>query len=164
MNQQQIALIIAQVIAAVNSDKSIVKAQKRGAKRRDYGTVVKAKPYAPKNTAVELEPKADRQVKRLAAITKGFQKMGLAIVFDKNTGRFDNVKSYKMWVSEGRRVIKGQHGVMGLFHISQTQTDVAPAMPSLEGHVITRLPITAPELGAKVVARSLSELSQLIPA
>lgn len=164
MNQQQIALIIAQVIAAVNSGKSPKIAQKRGAKRRDYGVVKARKPYAPKLSPVVLEPKADRQVKRLAAITKGFQKMGLAIVFDKNTGRFDNVKSYKMWVSEGRRVIKGQHGVMGLFHVSQTQTDVVPAMPSTEGVVVTKLPITAPELGAKVVARSLSDLSTLIPA
>ena len=35
-----------------------------------------------------------------------------------------NVKPFKAWVQDGRVVRKGQHGVKGLFHI--TQTDPIP--------------------------------------
>ncbi len=31
-----------------------------------------------------------------------------------------NVKPFKAWMQEGRMVKKGEHGIRGLFHISQT--------------------------------------------
>jgi len=156
MTNAEIAKITAAVIAALGVAKP----------KKNYGTVAKKKAYAPKNTVAVLEPKADRQMKRLALIGKGFERRGITVTFDKNTGKFDNVKPYKVWVLEGRRVRRGEHGVQGLFHISQTDVDVAPALPSTEGVIVTKLPITAPELGAKVPAKlgSLSELSVLIPA
>lgn len=117
MNQAQIAQITAAIIAALGT----VKAQKRGAPRRNYGVVAKRESYKPKNTTVELPAKQDRQLQRLAKIGRGFARKGIKVTFDKDTGRFDNVKPYKSWISEGRVVSKGQHGVMGMFHISQTE-------------------------------------------
>ena len=32
-----------------------------------------------------------------------------------------NVLPYKGWIAQGRVVMKGQHGVRGLFHITQTE-------------------------------------------
>jgi len=44
-----------------------------------------------------------------------------------------NVKPFKSWLNDGRIVRKGQRGVRGLFHITQTDAlpGKAPAKPSL---------------------------------
>jgi hypothetical protein len=41
-----------------------------------------------------------------------------------------NVRPFKQWLEQGRMVRKGQHGIRGLFHISQTDV-IAPAKPAI---------------------------------
>ncbi len=44
-----------------------------------------------------------------------------------------NVKPFKAWLDEGRMVKKGEHGIRGLFHISQTsELPKAPAKPAVK--------------------------------
>jgi len=96
MTNAEIAKITAAVIAALGATAA--------KPRKDYGKVAKKTPYKAKNSTVELEPKADRQLQRLSRIAAGFKRRGIDVTFDKATGRFNNVKAYKMWVMEGRRV------------------------------------------------------------
>jgi hypothetical protein len=59
-----------------------------------------------------------------AAIVAGFKRMGITdvILLDRDHPEKPfNVKSYNAWLAEGRQVDKGQHGIRGLFHISQTK-------------------------------------------
>lgn len=118
---------IAQVVAAVM-------AQMGNAKRK-YPAVKAHVAYKAKSKA-SVDPVVDRRLARLAKIARGFKKMGVSITFDQVTGRFDNVKPYKLWLADGRIVRKGQHGVSGMFHVSQT--DVLPVMtkPEMTADVI----------------------------
>jgi hypothetical protein len=59
-----------------------------------------------------------------AGILSAFKKRGYkdAILRDaSDPSKPHNVRSYKLWLEQGRRVRKGEKGVMGLFHISQTE-------------------------------------------
>jgi hypothetical protein len=42
------------------------------------------------------------------------------------------IKPFKAWMNEGRMVRKGEHGIRGLFHVSQTDP-VVQAKPAPKG-------------------------------
>jgi hypothetical protein len=65
--------------------------------------------------APAISAPADKLAQRHAAILKGFQRKGF-----KDAKLFVDIKPFKGWLTEGRQVRKGQHGIKGLFHISQT--------------------------------------------
>src|SRR5512143_3066281 len=66
----------------------------------------------------------DRFARKDKAILRGFAKKGIknAVLMDRTdpTKAF-NVRPFKGWVALGRIVKKGEHGVRGLFHESQTE-------------------------------------------
>lgn len=57
------------------------------------------------------------------AIVSGFKRKGISDVTLMNRAdpkaKF-NVRPYRGWLEQGRQVRKGEHGVRGLFHVSQT--------------------------------------------
>jgi hypothetical protein len=120
MTNTEIATITAAVIAALN-----------GSKARKYPAVKPAKAYAPKLSKAEVSPSADRSLKRRASVARGFARKGIKVTFVNETGRFDNVKPYKVWLGEGRIVRRGEHGVKGLFHISQCDVYTGPTVTDL---------------------------------
>ena len=59
------------------------------------------------------------------SLVQGFKRRGIPVDQIVLMNRADpkaayNVKPFKLWLQEGRMVRKGQHGIRGLFHISQT--------------------------------------------
>lgn len=66
----------------------------------------------------------DKFARKDKAILRGFAKKGIknAVLMDRTdpTKAFD-VRPFKGWVAVGRIVKKGEHGVRGLFHVSQTE-------------------------------------------
>jgi hypothetical protein len=75
------------------------------------------------STKVAVEDKNAKFATKDASLKRTFTRRGIKDVtlLDRNdpTKPF-NVKPYKAWQAEGRLVKKGEHGVKGLFHISQT--------------------------------------------
>lgn len=66
-------------------------------------------------------------------ILKGFTRKGIkdVVLMDRSDrSKTFNVKPFKAWIADGRIVRKGQHGVQGLFHISQTELIVQAAAPT----------------------------------
>ena len=62
--------------------------------------------------------------KRDAATIRAFARKGIkdVVLMDRSDAKKPfNVRPFKAWVEVGRVVVKGQHGVHGLFHISQTK-------------------------------------------
>ena len=117
MTKTEIATIVAAVTAALNAKKSPVKPVKLAQSKSG------------------VDAKTDRVLTRRASVARGFARKGIKVTVVNETGRFDNVKPYKVWLSEGRIVMKGQHGVKGLFHVSQTDVYVAPKLPENVTHV-----------------------------
>lgn len=69
-----------------------------------------------RNVTKASEP-IDRKAAYEAAVMKGFvRKLGKSADIQLRV----NVLPYKAWLENGRVVRKGEHGVRGLFHISQT--------------------------------------------
>src|SRR5262249_20377643 len=71
------------------------------------------------------------------ALVAGFKRRGIPVaeitLMDRNDPKKPyNVKPFKAWLTEGRMVRKGQYGIRGLFHISQTDV-IAPAKPAPKG-------------------------------
>ncbi len=70
------------------------------------------------------KPTGDKFARKDKAILRGFAKKGIknAVLMDRTdpTKAF-NVRPFKGWVALGRIVKKGEHGVRGLFHESQTE-------------------------------------------
>lgn len=123
-NTQLVQAVTAAVIAAIGQPA-----------KRKFPAVKQHVAYKAKSVA-PVDARADRQMNRLAKIAKGFSKMGVVVTFDKATGRFDNVKPFKTWMLEGRIVRKGQHGVMGMFHVSQTDEFKAPTKAEMTAEVV----------------------------
>ena len=115
MTNTQIATITAAVIAALNGSK------------KSYPAVKARKPYVNHRISKAVaDPKLDRALSRRAAIARGFARKGIKVTFVNETGRFENVKPYKVWLAEGFVVRRGEHGVKGLFH--STQCDPLPVV------------------------------------
>ena len=70
-------------------------------------------------------------------MVNGFRRRGIPldqiVLMDRNDrSKPHTIKPFKQWMAEGRMVRKGQHGIRGLFHISQTDV-IAPAKPAPKG-------------------------------
>ena len=119
MTNNDIATIVQSVVAALKSTKT-----------KQYPAVKARKPYVNHRISKAIaDPKLDRALSRRAAIARGFARKGIKVTFVNETGRFDNVKPFKMWLAEGLIVRRGEHGVRGLFHSSQCEQYIAPALP-----------------------------------
>jgi hypothetical protein len=78
----------------------------------------------PKNSFGKFDPVSkDRQLLNTFA-RRGFKDVVLMDRSDKS--KPFNIKPYKLWLAEGRIVRRGEKGVRGLFHITQTDP-IAPA-------------------------------------
>jgi hypothetical protein len=78
---------------------------------------------APKAASIST-PGNSLEVKDRSLIA-GFKRRGIPVdqikLMDRSNPKAEfNVKPFKLWMQEGRMVRKGQHGIKGLFHISQT--------------------------------------------
>ena len=125
MTNNEISAIVLAVTAALNASK-----------KKQYPAVKARVAYRnPRVSRAEVKPQVDRSLARRSAIARGFARKGIKVTFVNETGRFDNVKPFKMWLAEGLIVRKGEHGVKGLFHSSQCQQYIAPALPSGELHI-----------------------------
>lgn len=83
--------------------------------------------------------KTDRRIKWLNAVQKGFARKGVKLAWDAKKGRFLDTNSYKDWLAAGRQVKKGEHGVKGVFHVTQTEpmdkaAMVAGAQAAIRAH------------------------------
>jgi hypothetical protein len=97
---------------------------------------------SPQPAQAQTKPKAT-PAEKLAwkdkSLIAGFKRRGFqdVVLMDRNdpTKPF-NVKPFKLWLASGRLVRKGEHGVRGLFHITQTDPlpspKTAPAQPKTE--------------------------------
>ena len=125
MTNSEISTIVAAVTAALNASK-----------KKQYPAVKPRVAYRnPRVSKADVAPKVDRNLQRRASIARGFARKGIKVTFVNETGRFDNVKPFKMWLAEGLIVRRGEHGVKGLFHSSQCEQYIAPALPSGELHI-----------------------------
>jgi hypothetical protein len=111
LDQDQLSQIVSAVISAL---------QVQGGSAK-----VAAPQY--KNTFGKFDPIAkDRQLLNIFS-RRGFKDV---VPMDRaDQSKPFNVKPYKAWINEGRVVRRGERGVRGLFHI--TQTDVIPAKPEM---------------------------------
>lgn len=103
---QTVAVAVARALSAMNNTPAPV--MKPKAKK-----VVADGPKAQKINLVQKDKK----------ILAGFAKLGIkdVVLMDRNNKQKPfNVKPFQAWKADGRIVRKGQHGVMGLFHVSQT--------------------------------------------
>ncbi len=69
------------------------------------------------------------------ALISGFKRKGIPIdqikLMDRSNPKAEyNIKPFKAWLAEGRMVKKGEHGIRGLFHVSQT-SELPKAKPAL---------------------------------
>jgi hypothetical protein len=110
-DQSQLAQIVSAVIQAL---------QVQGQSAAPNGATPKAK------YGNSLEHKDRRLLHSFAK--RGFKDVVLMDRADKSKPY--NIRPYKGWIELGRRVRKGERGVMGLFHIDQTDV-IAPAKPAL---------------------------------
>lgn len=122
MTNMEIAHIVASVIAALDSRNASQPSQKA------------SKP-------VKMT-KSDRLASKDQQILRGFARKGIkgVVLMDRSDkSKPFNVKPFQAWIAEGRVVKKGQHGVRGLFHVSQTealpQTEKAAPQPKAEDSV-----------------------------
>jgi hypothetical protein len=106
----------------------------------------KANNTQPVNGAAPKVTQAERLAHKDRALLSTFARRGFkdVVLLDRNdpTKPF-NVKPFQAWIKEGRLVRKGEHGVRGLFHISQTEP-VTPAPKAAK---------EAPKPGLKVTAK-----------
>ena len=116
LNEVQLAQIVGAVLKALQTQ----------------GGAASPKP-APqyRNTFGHFDPvQKDRQLLNSFA-RRGFKDVVLMDRSDKS--KPFNVKPYKVWLSEGRVVRRGEKSTKGLFHVSQTDvvgaTKIAPASP-----------------------------------
>ncbi len=88
-----------------------------------------AKPavFLPKGSKAASSDLASKDARIVAAfVRKGFK----VTLMDRNDPKLPyDVRPYKGWLEVGRVVRKGQHGVRGLFHITQTDMINPPASP-----------------------------------
>jgi hypothetical protein len=118
---------IAQILAAVNQ------------------TQTQTKGGSPRKSKADLLSAKDK------SLVAGFSRKGFkdVVLMDRTdpTKPF-NVRPFNGWVSNGRMVRKGERGVRGLFHISQTEpVTAAPKEPKVEAK-----PVAVAGLSAKTLA------------
>lgn len=122
MTNTQIQAITAAVIAALKTSNVAKK----------YPAVKARKPYVNSRiSAAVVDPKLDRVLKRRSSVAAGFKRKGIIVTFVNETGRFENVKPYKLWLADGLVVRRGEHGVKGLFHASQCEKYTGPTKADL---------------------------------
>jgi len=103
---------------------------------------------APKPAAM-AQP-LDRLAQKDRSLIAGFKRRGIKeadiVLMDRNDPKKPfNVKPYKLWMQEGRMVQKGQHGIKGLFHISQT-SEIAPKAQPKAAPKAKAKPVKQPQL------------------
>jgi hypothetical protein len=99
------------------------------------------------NGAAPKATQADRLAHKDRSLLSTFARRGFkdVVLLDRNdpTKPF-NVKPFQAWIKEGRLVRKGEHGVRGLFHITQTEpVTKAPAKPKEGPKVAAKKPAKA---------------------
>ena len=119
LDQDQLSQIVAAVL-------NVLKVQ--GAASKD------AAPVARVGNSLEQKDKA---------LVNGFRRKGIPldqiVLMDRNDkSKPFTIKPFKQWMAEGRMVRRGEHGVRGLFHISQTDV-IAKAKPALKGKAKPKL-------------------------
>ena len=110
LNEVQLAQIVGAVLKAL---------QTQGAASKD------AAPVARVGNSLEQKDKA---------LINGFRRKGIPLAEIVLMDRSDKskpftIKPFKAWMEQGRMVRKGERGVRGLFHVSQTDV-IAPAKPA----------------------------------
>ena len=107
----------------------------------------KANNAQPVNGAALKATQAERLAAKDRSLLMGFARKGFkdVVLLDRNdpTKPF-NVRPFKGWLDQGRLVRKGERGIRGLFHISQTEpVTKAPAKPKEGPKVVAKKPARA---------------------
>jgi hypothetical protein len=128
LTQEQLAALIANVVSQVMQGQS-------------------AAPKAP-----AISSPVDRLAQKDRSLVAGLRRKGIKEADIKLMNRADpkaefNVRPFKGWLELGRQVRKGERGIRGLFHISQT--DVIKASPAKAQPVV---PAEQQQLFAKAKA------------
>jgi hypothetical protein len=95
--------------------------------------VLKVQGAASKDAAPQAKAGNSLEAKDRALIA-GFKRKGIPVdqivLMDRNDkSKPYSIKPYRAWMAEGRQVRKGEKGIRGLFHQSQTDV-IAPTKPS----------------------------------
>jgi hypothetical protein len=111
LNQVQLSQIVGAVLAALRTE--------------GQGSAPKAAPAAKADNSLEAKDRA---------LVAGFKRKGIPldqiVLMDRNDkSKPYTIKPFKQWLAEGRMVKKGEHGIRGLFHVSQT-SELPKAKPS----------------------------------
>ncbi len=130
MNQAQIAMITAAVVAALNAKP----ASQSHKKLSSYKPANKFQNVKSKTDKVLSGGMTERQLMNDVRVAKAFKKAGFIVV-----PRVDAL-TYKGWLSKGMRVVPGQHGtwvkgVGTLFHSGQVAPDVQPSKAAMTAEV-----------------------------
>ncbi len=121
LTQEQLAALIANVVSQVMQGQSAA----------PKAASAKFLPKGAKAAPVDLASKD-------AAIVNAFHRKGfkdVQLMDRSNPKAAFNVKPFKAWLAEGRIVRRGQRGVRGLFHITQTDALPVKAAPSAKSTV-----------------------------
>jgi len=117
-------------------------------------SVIAAMQQPAKQAKKPVAKKANRLATKDQQILRGFARKGIknVVLMDRNDPAADfNVRPFKGWLALGRVVKKGEHGVRGLFHVSQTE-----ALPQTEDK-----PVDQPKAEADQVKADQAEISRL---
>ena len=110
-------------------------------------TSPKANNTQPMNGAAPRATQAERLAAKDRSLLSTFARRGFkdVVLLNRNDPTKPyNVRPFQAWINEGRLVRKGEHGVRGLFHISQTEpVTKAPAKPKEGPKVVAKKPAKA---------------------
>lgn len=111
--------------------------------------------------AVSVDKKAKLLSDKDKKLVAGFHRKGFkdVVLMDRNDpSKPFNVRPFQGWIKEGRIVRKGEHGVRGLFHISQTEpVTAAPAKPKEGKFAIPVKAEAKTEAKPQIAGKSLQE-------
>src|SRR3990172_9372595 len=101
MTNEQIVQIVAAVIAAITPA------------RKTPAIKSKINRFTPKLSPAVVDPRTERQLNRLAAVAKAFNRKGIKnndMKFKTDSNPTDyNIRTYKGWLTVGRIVKRGEH-------------------------------------------------------
>lgn len=89
----------------------------------DVLRMLEAAGLKPADVSKPAVSRSDRLAAKDEAITRGFARKGIKVtLMDRaDPSKEFDVRPFKGWYERGRVVRKGERGVRGLFHVSQTQ-------------------------------------------
>jgi hypothetical protein len=101
------------------------------------GQVLAGQTASPKGVAAPVSAPGNSLEQKDKALINGFRRRGIPldqiVLMDRSDrSKPHTIRPFKGWLSVGRMVRKGERGIRGLFHQSQTD-EIKPAKPAPKG-------------------------------